>query len=173
MIKWLPFLGVLFLVGCASQEEPQAIQKENSAIEVNQPTDSTGEQSRLSESEREEMEVIMTIDGEVYPITLNDSEAANNFKDRLPITLTLSDYASTEKVSDFPSPLDLGDSPRGHQPVAGDITVYEPWGNLAIFYKEFNYSSGLVSLGTIDDGVDMLMNHATDFEVTFSASAIE
>jgi hypothetical protein len=31
----------------------------------------------------------------------------------------------------------------------GDITYYAPWGNLAIFYRDFGYSPGLVRLGHI------------------------
>jgi hypothetical protein len=35
-------------------------------------------------------------------------------------------------------------------PAAGDIAYYAPWGNLAIFSKDFGYSRGLVKLGTIE-----------------------
>jgi hypothetical protein len=38
----------------------------------------------------------------------------------------------------------------------GDITYYAPWGNLAIFYRDFGYSSGLVSLGRIESGIEAL-----------------
>ena len=39
----------------------------------------------------------------------------------------------------------------------GDITYYAPWGNLAIFYKDFGYSRGLVILGKIDSGLEALI----------------
>ncbi|WP_102227083.1 cyclophilin-like fold protein [Acidimangrovimonas sediminis] len=38
--------------------------------------------------------------------------------------------------------------------VAGDITLYAPRGNLAIFVKEFQSSSGLVPLGKFDSPLD-------------------
>ncbi len=38
----------------------------------------------------------------------------------------------------------------------GDITYYAPWGNLAIFIRDFEYSSGLVLLAEIDDDIDAL-----------------
>lgn len=120
------------------------------------------------EDEAGETAAIMTIDEESYPITLNDSEAAQNFIDLMPLTLSLTDYADTEKVGDFPSPLELGDSERGLSPVSGDITIYEPWGNLALFYEDFEYSDGLVSLGRIDDGGDMLTEYGEEFDVTFA-----
>jgi len=46
----------------------------------------------------------------------------------------------------------------------GDITYYAPWGNLAIFYRDFDYSRGLVRLGRIDSGIEALA--ATSGEVT-------
>lgn len=35
-------------------------------------------------------------------------------------------------------------------------TDASPWRNLAVFYKDFNYSSGLVELGKIDSGIEAL-----------------
>ena len=31
-----------------------------------------------------------------------------------------------------------------------------PWGNLSVFYKDFRDSSGLISIGHIDDGIEIL-----------------
>jgi hypothetical protein len=36
----------------------------------------------------------------------------------------------------------------------GDITYYAPWGNLAIFYWDFGYSTGLIKLGRFDAGIE-------------------
>ncbi len=74
----------------------------------------------------------------------------------MPLKLTLKDYASTEKVSDLPRSLKQAGAPSGYDPSAGDITYYAPWGNLAIFYRDFGYASGLIRLGTIDTGIDAL-----------------
>jgi len=86
----------------------------------------------------------------------NNSQAAKDFIALLPLTLTLNDYNATEKVSDLPRRLSTKDAPPGFDPSIGDIAYYAPWGNLAIFYKDFGYSSGLVKLGTIDSGLGHL-----------------
>jgi hypothetical protein len=91
--------------------------------------------------------------------TLNDSAAARELAALLPLKLTLSDYASTEKISDLPKRLCADGAPAGHYPSAGDIAYYSPWGNLAIFYRSFRYSAGLVLLGRIDEGLDVLSAH--------------
>jgi hypothetical protein len=84
--------------------------------------------------------------------TLEDSATARDFASLLPLTVTLDDYAGTEKISDLPKRLSTEGAPAGFDPSAGDITYYAPWGNLAIFYRGFRYSSGLVKLGAIESG---------------------
>jgi hypothetical protein len=88
--------------------------------------------------------------------TLDHNAAANAFIQLLPLELTLEDYNRTEKISDLPKKLSTVDAPSGITPAAGDIAYYAPWGNLAIFYREFPYSSGLVRLGKIDSGIEEL-----------------
>jgi hypothetical protein len=85
---------------------------------------------------------------------LNDSEAARDFASLLPLTLTLEDYNKTEKISDLPKRLSTKGSPPGSDPDVGTIAYYAPWGNLAIFYKDFGYSNGLIILGKIDGGME-------------------
>jgi hypothetical protein len=43
-----------------------------------------------------------------------------------PLTLTLEDYASIEKISDLPERLSTEDAPAGIDPAVGDITYYAP-----------------------------------------------
>lgn len=83
---------------------------------------------------------------------LEDSPAARDFASLLPLDLTLSDYNRTEKVADLPRRLSTRRAPEGVEPKAGDIAYYAPWGNLAIFYRDFGYSRGLVRLGRLEGG---------------------
>ena len=105
------------------------------------------------------------IEDRVFAGTLNDSKAAQEFAALLRLSLTLEDYASTEKISDLPKRLSTEGAAPGFDP-SGDIAYYEPWGNLAVFYKDFRYSSGLVSLGRLDTGVDLLAR-SHSVQVTF------
>jgi hypothetical protein len=87
---------------------------------------------------------------------LTNSKATQDLISLLPLTLTLEDYARTEKISYLPRKLSTEDAPAGSDPSVGDITYYAPWGNLAIFYRDFGYASGLVILGKIDSDVEAL-----------------
>lgn len=91
------------------------------------------------------------------PATLDDMPAARDFASMLPLELVVSDYHGTEKVADLGRKLDATDAPEGYAPQAGDITQYRPWGNLAIFYKPFSYSRGLVRLGAFDGSIAALI----------------
>jgi hypothetical protein len=88
--------------------------------------------------------------------TLLDTATARDFLALLPLTLTLEDYAQTEKISYLPRKLSEAGAPAGSDPSVGDITYYAPWGNLAIFYRDFGYSRGLIQLGRIDSGIEAL-----------------
>ena len=89
--------------------------------------------------------------------TLYDTPSARDFAGMLPLTLALTDYHRTEKIGDLPRKLTKEGVPAGADPSPGDIAYYAPWGNLALFYKDFGYSDGLILLGRLDgDGADAL-----------------
>jgi len=102
------------------------------------------------------VKIRMTVEGRPVMATLEDTEVARDFGSLLPLTETLEDYASTEKIAYLPRKLATAGAPAGYDPDVGDIAYYAPWGNLAVFYRDFGYSAGLVKLGRIDAGVEAL-----------------
>jgi len=106
--------------------------------------------------EKNLMKVRISSRDRVLTATMLDNATSRDFMSLMPITLTLKDYAGKEKVSDMPRKLSTQGAPPGSDPSVGDITLYAPWGNLAIFYNDFGYASGLIILGKIDSGIDKL-----------------
>jgi hypothetical protein len=100
------------------------------------------------------MKIHIAVGGTHVTATLKDSVAAREFASLLPLSLTLADYNGTEKIADLPRTLSTRGAPEGIDPAVGDMAYYSPWGNLAIFYRDFGYSRGLVRLGTIDAGLE-------------------
>jgi hypothetical protein len=109
-----------------------------------------------SDQQGRTMRIRMNVEGGAITATLVDSAAARDFVALLPMTLTLEDYASTEKIAYLPKKLSTTGAPPGVDPSVGDIAYYAPWGNLAVFYKDFGYSNGLIKLGIIESGVEAL-----------------
>jgi len=116
------------------------------------------------------MQISMDIEGTTITATLEGSEAAKDFISLLPMSLTLEDYASTEKISDLPRRLSTTGSPAGITPKVGYMAYYAPWGNLAIFHEDFRYSIGLVRLGVLDSGVE-IMRRPGPLKVTIRKNA--
>jgi hypothetical protein len=105
-------------------------------------------------AEESGMKIRIKVGDTALTATLIDSQTSRDFISLLPLTLTLKDYAGTEKISDLPKRLSTEGAPSGSDPSVGDIAYYAPWGNLAIFYRDFGYSSGLVILGKIESGME-------------------
>ena len=106
--------------------------------------------NEVSNQQVENMKIRIKLEDKVLTATLIDSKTARDFVSQLPLTLTLEDYASTEKISDLPKRLSTEGAPSGSDPSVGDIAFYAPWGNLAIFYRDAKYANGLIILGKID-----------------------
>jgi hypothetical protein len=102
------------------------------------------------------MKIKLTFGDTTLTATLDDNQAARDFVSLLPMTLTLKDYATNEKISDLPRKLSTEGAPSGYEASAGDITYYAPWGNLALFHKDGDYAPGLVRLGSISSGIEAL-----------------
>ena len=94
---------------------------------------------------------------EVLYATLDNTAPGRDFAALLPLELTLTDYHGVEKIADLPRKLDTTGAPASYAPKPGDITLYAPWGNLAIFYKPFQSSRGLVRLGAFEGPIDALL----------------
>ena len=109
---------------------------------------------------------------EVYA-TLYDNSVSRDLLSRLPLTLEFSDYNRTEKIARLPpdSPgWDTSDSPDSCDPAPGDLTMYAPWGNLAVFYRDYGLSPGLVPLGKLDsEGLELFASQTGNFTVEISA----
>lgn len=127
--------------------------------------DSLGFEEREAEPEvgNKERKLKMTIEGQEIEITLYDTPAANDLYQMLPLELTFEDYNSVEKISYLEEDLTTEGEPDGCDPDTGDLCLYAPWGNLSIFYQDFRYSEGLIKLGHIDSGMDIISDKKDDF----------
>ena len=104
-----------------------------------------------------DMKVRLTVGDSVFIATIPNSPIGLDFVSRLPLSLTLKDYAETEKIAYLPQKLTVEGAPAGASARIGDLTYYAPWGNLAIFYKDHGYATGLIPLGRIESGINKLV----------------
>ena len=181
----LLFLSVLMCFGlaaCAAQKttppvSEQSSQQEQSDIQTgteisenqsvnSQETTSPASNAETSKTpETEERKVKLTINGQEFDVTLYDTPAAKALYDLLPLELAFEDFNGIEKIAYMDNELPTDGEPDEFDPDVGDLCLYAPWGNLSIFYKDFRNSKGLISLGHIDSGMDIISGMNEDFSV--------
>ncbi|MCB9331174.1 MAG: hypothetical protein H6574_08850 [Lewinellaceae bacterium] len=98
---------------------------------------------------------------------LYNNPTAQSLADQMPFTVELKDYAGIEKIFYPKTPLNKDGAPEGADPSVGDIMYYAPWGDVAIFYKDFGYASGLIPLGRLENVAGFMQALASKSAVTF------
>lgn len=114
------------------------------------------------------LDVTITVGDRTITATMEDNSAGRDFLSRLPLEVTLNDYNNiTEKIF-YPTPaLSTEGVTRGCTPAPGDITIYAPWGNVAIFCKSWSHSNDLIKIGRIDGNGIEALSVAGDVRVIF------
>lgn len=101
-------------------------------------------------SEETSMKITIAFNGMSMVAALEDNPSARDFASMLPLELTIGDYSTNEKIAYLPRRLtEEGSGPFGNE-APGDLCYYAPWGNLALFYAGYRWSSGLIRLGRIE-----------------------
>ena len=179
----LLFLSVLLCFGlaaCAEQKTTPSVSGQSSGqeqldiqnsneVSENQSTNSQEQESSSSNTETPETgerKAKLTIDGQEFDVTLYNTPAANALYDMLPLELTFEDFNGIEKIAYMDRELSIDGEPNEFDPDVGDLCLYAPWGNLSIFYKDFRNSNGLISLGHIDSGMDIIGGMSGDFSAS-------
>lgn len=103
------------------------------------------------------MKIRIAFNGRDFTATLDDTPSARDLASMLPLDLTIDDYSTNEKIAYLPRKLTEDGSGPFTNEAAGDLCYYAPWGNLAFFYAGYRYSRGLIRLGRLDGGVELLL----------------
>ena len=109
----------------------------------------------------------ITIGDRVLTARIYDNATSRDFIAQLPITVDMTDFASSEKIFYPPQTMSTADRETVSDPMAGDINVYAPWGNIAIFYKNYSASNSLIRIGRIEEGIEVLNVPGAINNVTF------
>jgi hypothetical protein len=111
----------------------------------------------------------LLIGAEVATATLQDSAAARDFAAMLPTTIRMHDLLGREKPGRLPRQLSIGGARREFDYQVGELAYWPPGNEIAIFYADDGQTipqPGLVRLGTIDTGLEVIAAAGNDFELT-------
>ena len=128
------------------------------------PSESTNTENNNQTS----LSMKITVGTRTITAKMEDNAAARDLLSRLPLEITLEDFNNTAEKIFYPSPtLNTDGIKVGCTPVSGDIAIYIPWQNVAIFCKSGAYSNDLIKIGHIDaNGIEALQMGG-DFNVKF------
>jgi hypothetical protein len=101
------------------------------------------------------MKISIQTNGNITVFELNNSRAAKELYEQLPLMIAIEDYSNKEKIFYPPEKLDTTDTPLANAQF-GTIAYYAPWGDVAIFYDSFGTASGLYELGKVISGSEYI-----------------
>jgi hypothetical protein len=166
---------LMFLTACGSNNNTEknnvndTANKNSNDEQIISKPDKQNSQDSVTDNEgdafMEDVKVKLTFNNEVAIVNMYDNPTSRDFLSQLPLTITLEDYGGTEKISYLSKKLSTEEAPSGSDPSVGDFAYYAPWGNLAIYYKDFRYSNGLILLGKIESGLENLEKMKDNFTV--------
>ncbi|MCB9315495.1 MAG: hypothetical protein H6569_05115 [Lewinellaceae bacterium] len=111
--------------------------------------------------------IVLKVGSLSFQAMLYNNPTAQSLAGQMPFTVAVKDYAGIEKIFYPETPLNKNGAPVGADPAVGDIMYYAPWGDVAIFYQDFGYASGLIPLGRLENVAGFVQALASESAVTF------
>lgn len=110
------------------------------------------------------MQISVHSNGNATVFQLNNSQAAQELYDQLPLSLEVENYSHNEKIFYPPKKLDTRNAPLANAK-DGTLAYYAPWGNVVMFYGDFGSASGLYELGNVISGVEHIKDISGIIEI--------
>ena len=161
-------LNSFFLIGCSDSDSQKDISQHQTS---SQPADQNSlmdqnQSSQLIESEESDM-IIATINGKEFTIILNESRAAQEFKELLPLTIEMEDVNGNEKYQVLDKKFTTN-AQKVNNIQAGDLKLWSGNG-LVLFYKSFSSAYSYTDLGSMQDtnGLSDVLTNGT-VSITFT-----
>lgn len=112
------------------------------------------------------MKLKIAIAGKKVTAVFYDNPTTRDFVSQLPLTVDMGDFGGKEKIL-YPKILSTAEQKTVSNPKIGDINVYAPWGNIAVFYGSYSCSRDLLRIGRIIGGIADFNVSGTITKLTF------
>ncbi len=86
---------------------------------------------------------------------LNNSKAARELYDQLPLEANVENFGTNEKIFYPPEELDVSDAPPSASR-RGCLAYYKPWKSVVMFYGDHGHTDNIYDLGTVISGHDRI-----------------
>lgn len=96
---------------------------------------------------------------------LYDTTAAKELYKQLPLTLKVSNFEEAQWMFYPPKKLHVSENEAYHDGKKGELSYYEPWGDVFILYKDFYARDNMHRLGICLTGIDELEQMSGKIEI--------
>ena len=103
------------------------------------------------------MRIKIQANGNTIVFELNNSQAAKELYEQLPLTIAVENYSDNEKIFYPPKKLQTTSTPLANAQF-GTLAYYAPWGNVVIFFDSFGFANDLYELGNVVSGGEYIKN---------------
>lgn len=161
MKKWiiLVFLSCLIfsLTACSAQvNEADIATKDN--IKVEEDVSNLKDENKKDDVKVDKRVKVVSEQGDTIVFVLNNSQAAQDLYNQLPINIKIENFSNNEKIF-YPSDgLDVKNTPHPSNVDMGTLAYYRPWGNVVMFYDKANPNNDLYELGYAISGKELIKN---------------
>ncbi len=158
-------LAALAAGGCAADGGPPPGTGGSTAGGADTPTTGTGT------PQEDAMRIQLAVGDQRATATLEDNAAARDLASMLPLTVAMTDLFGREKPGPLPRALAGEVEPVSTYRV-GQLAYWPPDQNVFVVYDGDGLTvpgPGLVLLGTVDTGLDVIASAGDDFELTLTA----
>lgn len=111
------------------------------------------------------MRISVIGNGKKVIFDLNDSQAAKDLYEQLPLKTEVKNFSTNEKIFYPPSKLNSQQAPKANAK-KGTMCYYSPWGNVVMFYEHFGKGSSLYELGQAVTGENLIESLSGVIEIT-------
>lgn len=101
---------------------------------------------------------------------LNDSAAAVSLCEQLPLTVEVEDFSTNEKIFYLPRELNTDDCPVAEEG-DGTLAYYAPWGDVVMFYDDYDANPSLFELGHVVSGEELISQMSGTIEIGIADDA--
>lgn len=153
IIVILAIVGIVFLVNRSNETNAEEAENQVSDINTTEIGDS-GNNLELSN------QVIRVTSSNGYEATfrLYDTVAANELYNQLPLELEISNYSDAQWMFYPPEELSVTPNEVYHDGKKGELSYYEPWGDVFMLYEDFVSGDEMHRLGINLTGIDDIEN---------------
>lgn len=158
MAVMLLVLLLITMVGCSKVPESSITPITAEGGQTNRVSEPpVSSEPSQAEAQTSAMVIQITAGENVVTFQLNDSIAAKDLYEQLPLSLEVDNYSNNEKIFYPPQQLDISDAPQASGGM-GILAYYASWADVIMFYDDFSPNGSLYELGQVISGSEHIQS---------------